>query len=213
MVYQILAALVALLALLLFIITARLLGTGRWLSGFIRGTCGLLVLAGACVVSLIAYDLTSYRSATDQQIIATISFRQQQDQQFLVEIQPIKGAYFNADLQGEQWELKIRALKWPPLLTASGLALGYRFDAVKSRYLTLDKKGQGSQQILEQSQFIDFWRIAHDAMLNPLGMRAELESLGLVGLVDGAIFDVQVSGDRLQVKPMNEAANKAMHAW
>lgn len=213
MVYQIIAALVALIALALLGFTIKLLGNGRWIAGFCRGVIGLLVLALSAAIGLTAQDLMSYRSASDGQTIATVSFRQQQAQQFLVEIQPVSGDYYTFDLSGEQWEVRMRTFKWPPLMTASGLELGYRFEQLQTRYYTLDKRGEGDSHQLERSKYVDVWQLLNDNQLEPFGMRSEIESLGLVSLTDGAIFDIQVVGDRLQIKPMNEAAQKAQNAW
>lgn len=213
MVYQIIAALIALISLSLLALTVKLLGNSRWLAGFCRGVMGLAVLSLAALVGLTAYDLQSYKSARDGETLATISFRQQQDQQFLVEIQQVSGQFYTFDLAGEQWEVRMRTLKWPPLMRASGLELGYRFEQIQSRFYTLDKRNSSVTHTFEKSDYIDFWQWLENQQLQPFGLQTDLESLGLVSLMDGAIFDIQVTGDRLQIKPMNEAANKAQNTW
>lgn len=213
MVYQIIAALIALLSLGLLFITVKLLGNSRWLAGFIRGLSGLFILMLAFLVGLVAYDLQSYKSAKDGDTLGTISFREQQNQHFLVEVQQLNGRFNTFDLQGDQWEVRLRTFKWPPLMTASGLELGYRFDEIQSRFYTLDKRESGVTHQFEQSEYVDFWQVLYDKQLNPFGVRADIESLGLISLVDGAIFDIQVSGDRLHIKPMNESAQKAQNTW
>lgn len=213
MIYQIIAALIALISLGLLAFTVKLLGNGRWLAGFLRGVIGLAVLGLAAIVGLVAYDLQSYRSAADAETLATVSFREQPNQHFLVEVQQTNGQFFTFDLAGEQWELRMRTFKWPPLMRASGLELGYRFDQLQSRFYTLDKSDSSVSHSFEKSEYIDFWQWLHQRQLQPFGMRTELESLGLVSLMDGAIFDVNVVGDRLQIKPMNDAAQKAQNTW
>ena len=57
-----LAIVVALLALIVLLVALRLL-LGHWFMGWLRGTCGFVVLALAGLIALIGYDISTYSAS------------------------------------------------------------------------------------------------------------------------------------------------------
>jgi hypothetical protein len=56
-----LAVVVALLALITALVALRLLLSGHWLLGWLRGTFGMLVLALGGLIGLIGWDISTYQ--------------------------------------------------------------------------------------------------------------------------------------------------------
>lgn len=65
---------IGLLALLVFTVSARILLKNSWLLGWLRGTCGLLLLAAGGVIILLAQDLGTYSVVPENKLLVTVGF-------------------------------------------------------------------------------------------------------------------------------------------
>ena len=72
--YDGLAVGVALLALLALLVAARILWRSDWLLGWLRGSAGLLLLALAGLIALVANDVRSYQPLPEGKPLVTLSF-------------------------------------------------------------------------------------------------------------------------------------------
>src|SRR5690606_464051 len=120
-----LAVAIAVVGLIILWIALRMLFGGNWLLGWLRGTIGLLVLAGAALIGLVAWDVYSYRPLPDGTPLATLSFEADGDQRYQVKIEQGRQLQF-ATLEGDLWQLDARVLRWKGVATLIGLEPGYR---------------------------------------------------------------------------------------
>ncbi|HQQ63451.1 MAG TPA: hypothetical protein PLF22_07750 [Pseudomonadales bacterium] len=213
MIYQVLAAIVGIVAVLLVLLALKTLIRKGWLLGFIRGLCGSLLIAVAALMLLYVQDIRSYKVAESDRVIATLSFRQKELYLLEVDVQETNGGSRKATLQGEQWQLDARMLKWSPLLSAMGIRTGYRLELLQGRYqvMEMDRSTERSKEILSVSARFDLWDSISKRDLS--AVQAVMGSTGFVPMADGAIFEVVVSGTNLIARPVNPAAKTAMANW
>jgi hypothetical protein len=215
MVYQVIAGFCGLLTLLLLLLSARALLNKAWIAGFLRGCAGFLLLALAILLGLSAQDIATYKSVSNEQSIMTLSVRLKEGNRYQIDMQAANGDYFNSEIEGQQWQLNVRMIKWVPLFTAIGFRTGYRLDSIQGRYLELQLGGkpQKSGMQLSGENLVDIWQFMQDFPGILGSAEAYSSTPGFIPLSDGAIYEVVLSGTNLAARPMNEAAKAAMASW
>ena len=102
--YDGLAVGVALLALLALLVAARILWRSDWLLGWLRGSAGLLLLALAGLIALVANDVRSYQPLPEGKPLVTLSFQALGPQRYQVSL--LQGAEERLiTLEGDLWQL------------------------------------------------------------------------------------------------------------
>jgi len=167
--YDGLAVGVALLALLALLVAARILWRSDWLLGWLHGSAGLLLLALAGLIALVANDVRSYQPLPEGKPLVTLSFQALGPQRYQVSL--LQGAEERLiTLEGDLWQLDARLLHWKGLAGLIGLQPGYRLEQVSGRFLAIEQQdvAQFTRVALSASPYgIDLWRWLRAAALPP----------------------------------------------
>jgi hypothetical protein len=210
-----LAVVVALLALVSALIAVRTLGGGHWLLGWLRGTFGMLVLALAALVGLIAWDVATYQPLGQGAPLASLTFQADGQQRYQVKVQEGQRIRF-VTLEGDLWQLDMRALYWKGLAALIGLEPGYRLERLSGRYLAVEQQDQAIRPSvrLEHSLVeVDFWAWLHRCQCASLMLDAQLRRVSYLPIADGAVYTVEMAPTGLLAKPANVVAEQAMKDW
>lgn len=207
---------IAFIALLLVFWGGRVLLSGSWVLGFLRGTVGLLLFAGALLIVLVALDVYSYRNLGNEHSVGTVSFEQLGPQHFMVKFSDEDGLAQEFELHGDQWQLDARMLKWKGPLARWGIEPAYRLDRLSGRYLTLqdERNKERSVHALGESEHgVDVW-----SALREMGNRlpvvdAVYGSATFLPMQDGAVYEVRISHTGLLARPLNQQAQSALNEW
>src|SRR3990170_2194066 len=116
------------------------------------------------------------------------------------------------ELRGDEWQIDARVLKWRGLGSLLGFDTVYRFERLSGRYADndLERKAARSVHALSPQGTVDFWQLLkkyHGYM--PLA-DALYGSAAYVPMADGAQYVVSVSATGLLIRPLNDAASKAV---
>jgi hypothetical protein len=206
--YGIISALIAIAAAFLLWMSFRLLSNRRWIVGFARGLSGFFLLFLSVSLLFSAQDIFSYRTLLSEQTLMTMSFHRTSPKHFTVELQEATGASRKEEIDGDQWQLNVRMFYWTPLFKAVGFRTGYQLDSIKGRYIELDMKNSGTVPVALRTQDhkVDVWNFVNENSGAIPGLEAVIVTPGFMPLVDGAIFEVVLSGTELIAKPLNDAA-------
>lgn len=213
--YMGLAVVVASLALITVLIAVRMLASGHWLLGWLRGTIGMLVLALGGLIGLIAWDVRTYGPLSQGAPLASLSFRADGQQRYQVKVEEGGQTRF-VTLEGDLWQLELRALHWKGLATLIGLEPGYRLEKLSGRYLAVEQQDQASHPNVElgHSQVgVDFWAWLQRCQCASLIIEAEPLRLSYLPIAEGAEYTVELAPTGLLAKPVNTAAEQAMKDW
>ncbi|AMX02724.1 cation/multidrug efflux pump [Microbulbifer thermotolerans] len=208
--------LIALLALLLVFWGGRILLSGKWILGFIRGTLGLLFLATALLIVLVAADVYSYRNLAEEHSVGTVSFRKTGEQRYEVTFSDADGLAQRFELHGDQWQLDARMLKWKGVLARWGIQPAYRLDRLSGRYLTLqdERIKERSVHQLDSSAFgIDIWQSLRGIDKKLSFVDAVYGTATFLPMEDGAVYDVRITHNGLLARPLNQQATSAVEEW
>jgi hypothetical protein len=213
--YDGLAWAIGLLALLVLWVALRILLNSSWFLGWLRGTVGLLFLAGAGLVGVIAYDLMSYSTLPGERALVTLSFQAEGPQRYRVTL--VEGAEERTvTLDGDLWQLDGRLLRLRGLAELIGLEPGYRLDQLSGRFLAIEQQAvaQRPKAVLVESPWgIDLWRwlrlSGHDLFL----FDAQALRVPYLPIANGAAYEVRLASTGLLATPLNDAARQALKDW
>jgi len=205
--YDGLAWVVAFVALLALVVAARILFDRHWFLGWLRGTVGLLFVAIAALVALVAWDLRSYDPLPAERPLATLSFHKVAEQRF--EVTLLQGNdERRVELAGDLWQLDARVLEW------KGLAPGYRLQDLSGRFLAVEQQSLGRKVALaDEVPGVDLWRWLRDGQHDLLNFVPKAGRVNYLPMADQAVFAVRYGAGGLTAEPMNAAANQALKEW
>jgi hypothetical protein len=215
-IYQILAVVFFIIAVVAVFIVIRLLSNKKWIKGFLQGCLGVFLVIVAVVLGVSGKDIFSYRTVENNQTIATLSFHKKTNNVYTVDLQETSGGSFSTEIEGQQWQLNARMFQWTPLMAAMGFKPGYRLEGIAARFLELQMDNLILKRDIEKintSGFVDLWNLLNQHPGALPSVDAYIASPGFTPVADGAIFDVTVSGKTLSVNPMNDAAKSALKSW
>ncbi|WP_259754218.1 hypothetical protein [Pseudomonas sp. GCEP-101] len=211
--YDGLAWVVAFVALLALVVAARILFDRHWFLGWLRGTVGLLFVAIAALVALVAWDLRSYDPLPAERPLATLSFHKVAEQRF--EVTLLQGNdERRVELAGDLWQLDARVLEWKGLARLIGLAPGYRLQDLSGRFLAVEQQSLGRKVALaDEVPGVDLWRWLRDGQHDLLTFVPKAGRVNYLPMADQAVFAVRYGAGGLIAEPMNAAANQALKEW
>ena len=213
--YMGLAVVVASSALLIALIAARVLAGGHWLLGWLRGTLGMSVLVIAGLIGLIAWDVTTYQSLVQGAPLVSLSFQADGQQRYQVKVEEGSRIRYVV-LEGDLWQLDVRALHWKGLASLIGLKPGYRLERLSGRYLAVEQEDRAHRPsvALGRSQAgVDFWAWLQGCQCGSLLLEAQPRRVSYLPIADGASYTVEMAPTGLLAKPANDAAERAMKDW
>lgn len=215
--YTVLVVVFLLIAALIAFLAVRLLINLRWIAGFARGLMGLGLLALAAGIGICAGDLSSYNPvAGNDEPIANISFSKKDEQLYSVTVVDRAGHDLRAEISGDMWQANVRVIRWSSVFRLIGVKPGYRIDQVKGRFYALEqeRKAFRADAPLILSRFgIDLWKGIYDNSFFVPGVEASLGNAAFLPMADGALFELRLAESGLLAKPLNEPAQRAVAEW
>lgn len=210
-----LAIVIALLAVIVLLVALRLLLGGSWLMGWLRGTCGFVVLALAGLIGLIGYDISTYASLPGEQPLVTLTFQAQGPQRYEVRLDQGKETR-TAMLEGDLWQLDLHMLRWKSLAELIGLESGYRLERLSGRYLAVEQQNlarYGRVELSEKPLGVDIWQSLELGQRDMHLVDAQMLRVDYMPIADGAVYTVELAPTGLIAKPGNAAATEALKNW
>jgi len=201
-------AIPALLALLIAVVllARRRLNARR--GRFLRGLFGLGFLLIAISLGALALALHSYRSLHADLPVAQIALRQIMPQRFSATLTPEAGESRTVELQGDQWEVDARVVRWQLPARLAGVPPLYRLERISGRYLDIQKEREATRSLFDLTDAgqLDLWTLKRQFPQWLPFVDADFGSGAYLPMVDGGRFDLLLSPDGgLVAKPADEA--------
>lgn len=210
--------LIILSALLVIVVSWRLVQQfkkKKILSGLWWSAQSMVLLLLFIGLLLVFSNLHTYQRLTYEQQIAEVYLRELKPLQFQVSI-----SYSDADddqyyyvLEGDQWQLDARILKWKSWANLIGLDSFYQFERLSGRYSDINLARQKSPSLHDlsgKSMGLDIWKLKR-LLKEKLFLVDTLFGQGVfMPMQDGAHFDVVLTQSGLIVRPLNEAARSSV---
>ena len=202
-------------SLVLILVGAWILLRQKWLWQWIKGSLGLAVVGLAVYLVLVALNLYSFHELTEEMPVATVSFRAIGEQSYIATVTRNDGSTEDFRLNGDQWQLDARIVKWKTPFSLLGLKPGYQLDRIQGRYFALEDERSKERTLYSLSRDplgMDIWRQAREGW--SFLVDARYGSAAYLPMADGAIFEVTVppSGGLIG-RPLNGSAQQAVAGW
>jgi hypothetical protein len=139
--------------------------------------------------------LRGYRLMTAETPVATINSRQVAPQQFAVRVDFPDGTHSNSVLQGDEWQLDARVLKWSPQAVSLGAKPLYRLDRLSGRYRNVDQARAALPTLvaLGNDSVVDLWTVKKEFPQWLPWIDADYGSAAYLPLLDDARYSASLS--------------------
>ncbi len=187
----------------------------RLLSGLLWSMQGVIVLSAFIITLLVYSNLHTYQRLTYEAPIADIYVHQLSSQKFQLSL-----SFSNADndqqyyvLQGDQWQLDARILKWSGWANLLGLDSYYQLDRLSGRY---DDVTQARQQfpsihdLSTEARGVDLWKLKKLLQTKMSFVDTFFGQGVFMPMLDGAHYQVSIGQGGLLVRAMNDVAKASM---
>jgi hypothetical protein len=203
-------------ALLLGVIALRRLWRLRFLSAS-ASFLGAAVLAGAAaMLFVVASNLHTYSRLTYEAPVADLIFKSLGPQRFEAALlRAPSGEMQVFVLNGDEWQMDARILKWRGWANLFGLDAQYRLERLSGRYLDIDQERGAPRTVysLSQNPGIDLWAWAMKQESKTPFVDATYGTATYLPMADGARYRVTLSQTGLVARPMNSTATGAVERW
>ena len=204
-----------LVALLLLVSGIRRCRRQRLASGLSRSGLGILLLVAALGTGSIALHLYSYQRLTGEQLVADIAFQQIGPQEYSAVLSTPGGKPIRFLIQGDEWQLDARFLKWEGPAVLAGMDSLVRLERIAGRYSDIDEERNEPRSVypLQSRSTVDFWQLFHDHPRWVPWVDAVYGSATYMPMGDGARFIVTATSSGLVTRPYDQATQRLLRDW
>lgn len=187
----------------------------RLLSGLLWSAQGVVVFCVFITVLLVYSNLHTYHRLTYERVIADVYVRKLESQKFQLSL-----SYSAADedqryyiIEGDQWQLDARILKWKGWANLLGLDSFYQLDRLSGRYKDIQLARLKTPSVFELSQQtrgLDIWKLKQLLQEKMSFVDAHFGQAVFMPMLDGAHFQVSMGQGGLLVRPVNGIARASI---
>jgi len=203
-------------AALLLLLSVRLLLKPGMVAAVLRAIAALLLLAASLALFLAGYDLNSYRTLLREQALLTVEFQELRPQHYRVALVQGDGSEQRYNLQGDEWQLDARILRWRSGLARVGMEPLYRLERLSGRYSNIQQQVRSLPTAVPLSEApagFDTWSLLKRAPGISEWLDAQYGSATFLPMADGARYEVALGYGGLLARPVNARAEEAVALW
>ncbi len=191
----IIAVIAGVLGLMAIIALLRAVRERRPLRAVNRLLLTLVLATTTLAAAFLALALHGYGRLTTELPVARLEFRQTGTQSFEATLYLADQRRLQLPLQGDEWQLDARVVKWRPFAVLAGLDPVYKLDRLSGRYRDLDTERSAVRSVhdLSGGARVDLWRLAESYPGWLPFVDTEYGSGAYLPMRDGAAFEVTLS--------------------
>lgn len=210
------AAVIGLLGLIFGYVALRRLRRGRLISATRHTLACCTLLAVAAVAGMLLLNLATYHRLTHEQEVVSIEFEQLGPQRFVARLSyPHDETSYEYGLQGDEWQLDGRIIKWKGVINLLGLNTHYRLERISGRYrdVSAERSQPRTVHALSEHPGLDVWKLARKHSRWLPWVDAYFGSAAYLPMQGGARYRVSVSQTGLIARPANQIARDSLGEW
>lgn len=185
-------------------------GLRRLLS--LQGALVLLVLSTTS--GLLVATLATFHGLRDEPI-GEIRFSQRAPQHFDALLIDENGRSMSYALNGDQWQVDARIIRWHPQLAAFGLKPLYRFERLSGRYLSIADERENPRSVYQLNVSASpwaWWAGAQQFSRLPL-IHSLFGGSVYLPMADNAVYTLSIASSGIVATPANQQARNAIGTW
>jgi len=202
--------------LILLALAIERLRRAKFLAAGSSALFGLLFLVMGGLFFIVALNLRTYTRLTHEQVVAELVFEARGPQSYQVIVTQIpSGTLQILQVNGDEWQMDARVLKWHGWVNVLGLDAQYRLERFSGRYrdIELERTAPRSVYPLADNPGVDIWTLAANKSRWVPFVDAVYGSATYLPMAGGARYQVTMSQTGLLARPLNDAAAKAVSSW
>ena len=205
----------ALAGLLFFVAAIRRLRRRRVMGGMAHGAAALIFLLAAACAVLVGSNLRTYQRLGYEQPAGELQLSRVAERHFDAVLSYPDGERAGFPLQGDEWQVDARVLKWHAFANLVGFDAAYRLERISGRYSNIEDERTQPRTVYELHApgRIDPWELIHRYRSWVPWMDALYGSATFLPMADGALYEIKVSQSGLVARPLNQAAREAVGSW
>jgi hypothetical protein len=205
----------ALAGLLLLFAAVRRVRRRRIFGGMLTGVSGLVLLLLSACAALIAANLVTYQRLSFEQPAGELQLSRTGPREYSAVLTYPAGERATFALQGDEWQVDARVLKWHAFANLVGFDTAYRLERISGRYAHIEEERSQARTVyaLNAPQRIDPWDLIHRYHSWLPWLDAFYGSATFLPMADGALYEIKVSQSGLVARPLNQAARDAVGGW
>ena len=216
--WWILPALVGVIGLAILLGGIGALARGRVFVAGAEVLGGGAVLAVAAAITLSGLDLQTYRRLTYEAPVATIETHKKGPRLFDAILTELPSSSTQApprtyEINGDEWRIEARVLKFKPWANVLGLNTQYRLDRLSGRYEDTESELHAPRSVYDlappQNNRLDLWLLARQYGRSLPVVDALYGGGAFMPMAEGARYEVWITQNGLLARPINTAANDA----
>lgn len=187
----------------------------RPIMGSIQGLLGVVLVCAGIITLLVGMNLYTYHRLTQEAPVAKVTFEMIAPQQYHVTLSANGDVPRLLRLNGDEWQLDVRMIKWQGAATLIGAEPVYRMDRLSGRYRRTDQEVRELRTIydLGVEHGVDLWAVANSYKRWLPWVDAIYGSAVYMPMADKAVYEVTIANSGLVVRPGNDAALQAVKTW
>ncbi len=200
-------AIIAVVLFLAFLLAALAALRGkRPLGAIICLLAALLILAVALLLGTLMVAVAGYRAFTHEELAATILIDPRGERRFNAQVIFPDGHRVSYELAGDQVYVDAYLLKWKPAANFLGLHTAYDLDRIGGRYITLADEQQNLRTIysLSRPKPIDLFGLRQRYLFLRFLLDAEYGSATFIGAGQKKTYEIRVSTSGLVAREIQE---------
>ncbi len=204
------------LGLLLFMLAISRLIKGKIMVASIHGISGILLLSTGILLLAAALNIHTYQRLTYEQEIARLTFQQLAPRKYnVLIIYSTKNDKQEFLLEGDEWQMDARILRWSPNAQLLGLNAQFRLERISGRYqdLQLEQTLNHTVFSLSKSKGMDIWLLAKRYKSWLPWIDAYYGSAVYLPMIDGGAFSVSINQNGMIARPVNAPAEQILQIW
>lgn len=190
-----LALLLALFGVLLLALACQRLFKARFFTGGLSIVAGFALLAAAGLLFIVALNLRTYERLTYEAPVAELSFSQTGVHSYRATLMRLPGGDLQVfTLNGDEWQLDARILKWQGWANLLGLNALFRLERLNGRYRDVETERIAPRSLyaLSNNPGFDLWRWALARQQKLPWVDAVYGNAVYLPMADGARYRVSV---------------------
>ena len=203
----------------LWVVAAGLFLVGAWawlyrtrgLAKFVLRLSGTVLVLVAVGLAGLGGLLRQYAWLLEDVPAATISLRGLAPQRFQATLRLGDAAPRTLEVQGDEWQLDARVVRWTLPAQLAGLGPVYRFERLSGRYADPAQELSGARSVHDLREGWDFWEFRQRWLADLPIAEARWGSAAYLPMIDGATYQVYVSPrGGLVAKPADAATERLL---
>lgn len=211
-----LAALLALFALLQVGGARRSWRSRRRAGATTRLVVSLVLLGCAGFAALVGTALLGWRRLAAEALVATIDTRALDAQRYAVGVELPDGTRHEVELDGDDWQLDARVIKWKTTAVVLGAPPLYRLERIGGRWHSIEQARSGPYTVhalADPATSIDPWVLLRGLPDRVDMIDADYGSAAWLPMVDGGRYTVTLAASGgLVARPADASTAEALRA-